>query len=154
MLILSYLDVSGEQQSLETDTLSEVLSDHTLVKREADPGRKEKKKKRAQKKCPKGKEGKKCRRSRKRSGGKGKAKSGNGRSGGKGKGKKGNGKSGGKNRGNKARQGTLPTCFEKMYKYSAKMKKANNIQKQFIRVNGSKGTINNKKDKKVLRHLE
>jgi len=28
------------------------------------------------------------------------------------------------------------------------MKKANNIQKQFLRVNGSKGVINNKKDKK------
>merc|ERR1711983_375868 len=40
------------------------------------------------------------------------------------------------------------TCFEKMYKYTAKLKKANNIQKQFIRVNGSKGTISNKKDKK------
>merc|ERR1712137_878239 len=84
----------------------------------------------------KGKKGKKCRRARKRSNNKG-------------KGKKENGRSGAKKRRNKARQGRqLPTCFEKMYKYTSKMKKANNIQKQFLRVNGSKGVINNKKDKK------
>merc|ERR1712110_1156738 len=41
LICILLADVSGEQQSLETDTLSEVLSDHTLVKREADPGRKE-----------------------------------------------------------------------------------------------------------------
>merc|ERR1711909_117067 len=187
LICIILADVSGEQQSIETDTLSEVLSDHKLVKREADPGREKrrKKKKKAgkraskkrrnqkkkcrkgakgkdcrkarkqakkggksgkggnakkrrtnQKKCPKGKKGKKCRRARKRSNNKGKW-------------QKENGRSGAKKRRNKARQGRqLPTCFEKMYKYTSKMKKANNIQKQFLRVNGSKGVINNKKDKK------
>merc|ERR1712137_1087219 len=41
LICIILADVSGEQQSIETDTLSEVLSDHKLVKREADPGRRE-----------------------------------------------------------------------------------------------------------------
>ena len=194
VLTLSYLDVSGEQQSLETDTLSEVLSDHSLVKREADPGREKKKKsgKRAskkrknkkkkcrkgakgkecrkarrqakksgksgnggnakkrrtkQKKCPKGKAGKDCRKAKRSKKGK-KARS-NGK-GGKGRKKGGKKKKERKGKARKQASRQFTTCFEKIYKYTAKMKKANNIQKQFLRVNGSKGVINNKKDKKVL----
>merc|ERR1712110_1012049 len=65
-------------------------------------------------------------------------------------GKKGGKKDGRKRNKGEARQASrqFTTCFEKMYKYTAKMKKANNIQKQFLRVNGSKGTISSKKDKK------
>merc|ERR1712176_203788 len=96
-------------------------------------GKAKKKENKNKKKCPKGKKGKDCRKARKRSRNR-KIK----------KGKE------GKNKGRKtqaARQ-ALPSCFEKMYKYTAKMKKANNIQKQFARVNGSKSTIKGKKDKK------
>merc|ERR1711860_94403 len=72
---------------------------------------------------------------------------------GNGKGGKGRKKGGKKRNKGDARAGKqasrqFTTCFEKMYKYTAKMKKANNIQKQFLRVNGSKGTISSKKDKK------
>jgi len=174
-------DVSGEQ-STETDILPEKLSDKNLVKREADPAKK-KKKKTGKKKCQRGKNGRKCRREKKRKSGKKSKKRGGksqgGKKGGKrrakkrrtnGKKKCPKGKKGencrntkkqsrkmkirkrkeGKNKGRKtkaARQ-ALPTCFEKMYKYTSKMKKANNIQKQFARVNGSKSTIKGKKDKK------
>merc|ERR1711971_1018735 len=96
-------------------------------------GKAKKKENKNKKKCPQGKEGNDCRKARKRSRNR-KIK----------KGKE------GENKGRKtqaARQ-ALPSCFEKMYKYTAKMKKANNIQKQFARVNGSKSTIKGKKDKK------
>ena len=98
-------------------------------------GRAKKRRTDGKKKCPKGKKGKNCRNSKKQSR--------------KIKIKKEKDK---KNKGRKtkaARQG-LPSCFEKMYKYTSKMKKANNIQKQFARVNGSKSTIKGKKDKKVI----
>merc|ERR1712184_231168 len=185
LICIILADVSGEQQSIETDTLSEVLSDHKLVKREADPERKKKKKKAGKraskkrrnkkKKCRKGAKGKDCRKARRQAKKGGKSgKGGNAkerrtnkkkcpkgkagkdcrkakRSKGKksrsnGKGGKG-GKKGGKKRSKQASR-QFTTCFEKMYKYTAKMKKANNIQKQFLRVNGSKGTISSKKDKK------
>merc|ERR1712179_564571 len=98
-----------------------------------------KKRRTNKKKCPKGKAGKDCRKA-KRSKGKKSRSNGKGGKGGKKRNK-------GEARGKQASR-QFTTCFEKMYKYTEKMKKANNIQKQFLRVNGSKGTISSKKDKK------
>merc|ERR1711915_214024 len=52
----------SEKQSVENEALSEILNDHNLVKREADPNKKKKnaakKRNKRKKKCP---NGKKCR---------------------------------------------------------------------------------------------
>jgi len=165
-------DVSAEQ-SVETDIFAEVLNDHNLAKREAKAEENKKKRRNGgkKKKCKKGKKGKKCRNAKRKliKGKKGKKTSGRNRDKGPGKrqrkknkGKCPKGKKGkecrkakkkagrGNQEGQKTRKDTrqFTTCFEKMYKYTGKMKKANNIQKQFLRINGSKDTIKNKKDKK------
>ena len=42
----------------------------------------------------------------------------------------------------------IESCFFKLYKYAAKLKKARNIQNQFKRVNSSRAIITKKKGKK------